>query len=170
MISFVKYWRLWSVSFSFGFFAICGGCGKMGIETFPSSWRESREKGGFVFSRWKEGLAIMVCYDVVVRKQESGQIASLYATRKHIWKINGNGQEFGWQVQTRDGQTAKFTLDGRDYDLAKGALFLVKTESGRTQVQQLNHDLSGARPTSDSLNVFIEKDPDVLKFLGARRR
>ncbi|MCX7044417.1 MAG: hypothetical protein NTX50_02885 [Candidatus Sumerlaeota bacterium] len=151
MISCVKYWRLWSVSFLFVFLAVCGGCGKMGIETYASSCSGIREKGGFTYSRWKEGLAIMVCYDIV-GMHESGQIPSNFALMKHVWRIKGSDREFGWQVETKDGRTAKFTLDGKDYDLTKGALFLVKTKAGGTQVQQLNHDLSGMQSTSDSLS------------------
>jgi hypothetical protein len=52
-------------------------------------------------------------------------------------------------VQTADGKTALFTIDNTSYDLADGALFLITTEDGQAEVQQLQRDLSGVQSRAD---------------------
>jgi hypothetical protein len=65
-----------------------------------------------------------------------------------------------------DGRTVKFSLDGKEYDLSKGNLFLVRTKGGKTEVEQLSRDLSAVNPDVESCKDFARKDPAVSKFVG----
>ncbi|HJZ58808.1 MAG TPA: hypothetical protein VKE74_27950 [Gemmataceae bacterium] len=57
-------------------------------------------------------------------------------------------------------------MDGKDYDLAKGTLFLVRTKGGKTEVEQLSRDLSAVQPEPESCKTFAQKDPAVSQLLG----
>lgn len=76
-----------------------------------------------------------------------------------------DGRRVDWRLETADGQTATFGIDGRSYDLSEGALFLVRTEDGDVQVQQLDRDLPKVHPTNESCQAFAETDPDVQDFI-----
>jgi hypothetical protein len=71
----------------------------------------------------------------------------------------------GWKLETTDGKTAMLSLNAQQYDLSKGALFLVKTAGGQTQVQQIKTDLSMIQPTNEGCKAFSEANPDVSNFI-----
>jgi len=49
-----------------------------------------------------------------------------------------DGRRVEWQVQTTDGETAQFWINNVDYDLGAGALFILTTRNGTTDVRQLS--------------------------------
>jgi len=54
-------------------------------------------------------------------------------------KLHANDKrEIEWSCLTHDGLKGKATIDGREYDLAKGGLFLVSTRDKKTKVRQLD--------------------------------
>ncbi len=125
------------------------------------------EQAGYVFLRWKEGLAIMIWHDAL----ESGEGSGSGSTADPIYRYQGyaaspGGPRFEWEVQTADGRTARFQINHTSYDLADGALFLITTEDGQTEVRQLQRDLSGVQPNHESIVAFARSDPDVAKFTG----
>jgi hypothetical protein len=77
-----------------------------------------------------------------------------------------DGRRFDYQLETRDGRSLQCRLNGEEYDLSQGALFLVKTKGGRTEVEQLRRDLSTVQPDPESCKDFVRKDPAVSQFLG----
>ena len=81
---------------------------------------------------------------------------------------SGDGRRFEWSMQTSDGRTVKGRLDGKEYDLAKGTLFLVKTKGGKTEVEQLSTDLSAVQPDAKNIEKFARKDAVLSKFLGIK--
>jgi len=122
----------------------------------------------YVFLQWKEGLEIMIWHDVL---GGSGEGKGSGSTTDPIYRYQGyaessDGRRFDWEVQTADGKTALFKIDDTRYDLADGRLFLVTTRGGRTEVRQLDRDLSGVQPDWESIVVFAKSDPDVAEFAG----
>jgi hypothetical protein len=88
-----------------------------------------------------------------------------------IWKEKGfesspDGRRFDWQLEKTDGRSVNCQVDGKEYDLAKGTLFLVKTKGGKTEVEQLSRDLSAVKPDTESCKDFARKDSTLSKFLG----
>jgi hypothetical protein len=69
-----------------------------------------------------------------------------------------------WTWLTPDNAGGRFTLNGADYDLAGGRLFLVSTKGREVRVRQLQRDLSKVRP--ESLQLFADSDPDVTRFIA----
>jgi hypothetical protein len=78
----------------------------------------------------------------------------------------GDGRRLEWSMETSDGRTVKCRLDGKEYDLAKGTLFLVRTKGGKTEAEQLSTDLSAVQTDAKSLEDFARKDAAVSKFLA----
>lgn len=78
-----------------------------------------------------------------------------------------DGFEFAWQINTEDGRTAEFMLDGQPYDLADGNLFLITIENGVLDVQQMERDLSGVAANHDGVTQFGLADPDISQFIEA---
>jgi hypothetical protein len=81
-----------------------------------------------------------------------------------------DGDRFEWEVETTDGQTARFRLDGEPYDLSDGTLFIVRIEAGRADVTQLERDLSDVEPNHTSIVAFARDDPDLVPLVGAPPR
>src|SRR5262249_15265738 len=77
-----------------------------------------------------------------------------------------DGRRFDWQLETTDRRGVKCRVDGKEYDLAKGALFLFKTRGGKTEVEQLSRDQSGVQREVASCTAFVRKEPAVSKLLG----
>jgi hypothetical protein len=81
---------------------------------------------------------------------------------------SGDGRRFEWSLETGDGRAVKCRLDGKEYHLAKGKLFLVKTKGGKTEVEQLSTDVSAVSTDAKSIEDFARMDSAVSKFLGIK--
>jgi hypothetical protein len=62
-------------------------------------------------------------------------------------KANGvlsavDGRMIDWSCPTRDGTSGTVTIAGQEFDLAKGALFLISLRGKRTKVDQVGLNLS----------------------------
>jgi hypothetical protein len=126
---------------------------------------------GFEFMRWEEGLAIMIWHDFLGNSGTSSTSESSGFTTDPIHKLQGyaeswDGHRFDWEVQTNDGRTAQFWLDGTPYDLSDGRLFIVTMKNGGADVTQLDRDLSRVQPNHSSCEAFARSDPDLARFIG----
>jgi len=86
--------------------------------------------------------------------------------RQEGYASASDGRRVDWLLETTDGKTATLLINDQQYDLSKGALFLIKTRGERIQVRQLNSDLSALEPTNESCETFAKTDPDVSGFIG----
>jgi hypothetical protein len=122
-------------------------------------------QASYVLLQWKEGLTVMIWHDFSASSRGSG------STSDPIYRYKGyaespGGHRFDWEVQTADGKTALFTIDGTRYDLAAGRLFIVTAQDGATLVRQLDRDLSSVQTNRESIVAFAKSDPDVAEFAG----
>jgi hypothetical protein len=150
---------------------VSSGCQQPAASQQPASpaGLSLAEGGGSVaFLRWKDGPAVMICSDI-----QGGTSSSRDSVSGPPWvrKVEGSasskdGRRFDWQLETTDGRSVRGRVDGKEYDLAKGALFLVKTKGGKTEVEQRRRDLSAVQPELESCRAFVRKDPAVSKLLG----
>jgi hypothetical protein len=69
-------------------------------------------------------------------------------------------------MDTMDGRSVRTLLDGKEYDLGKGNVFLVKTTGGKTEVEQLALDLSIVEPNHKSCEAYARKNEKLRKFPG----
>jgi hypothetical protein len=122
-------------------------------------------RAGFTFLRWEQGLEIMIWHDL-----DSSSNHGSGSTGDPVYRLSGSasspdGRRVDWQAQTMDGMAAQFWMDGVSYDLAKGALFVVTTRNGTTDVKQLFRDLSGIQADYDSCVAFAKGDPDLVRLI-----
>ncbi|VTS06831.1 hypothetical protein [Tuwongella immobilis] len=83
-----------------------------------------------------------------------------------------DGREIPWQVRTGDGKSGRATIDGVEYDLAQGCLFLVSTRDRKTQVRQVPRDPSGVThwDVERAVVQWAESDPEIREFVKAARK
>ena len=87
-------------------------------------------------------------------------------------KVEGNlrymgGTEIDWSCATQDGESGKVTIDGQEFDLTAGALFLVSTKDKTAHVQQLKTDpaqLETCKAATKFLDV-MKANPQMADFL-----
>jgi hypothetical protein len=80
----------------------------------------------------------------------------------------GGNRRLDWQIERTDGWNVKVRLSGKEYDASKGALFLVKIDGEKTEVEQLAKDVSAMQADPESVKEFARKDAAVSKFLGIK--
>jgi hypothetical protein len=127
------------------------------------------DKDGTVhFQRWKDGRAFMLCCDVAGGASSTGSGSS---GPPPVWKSQGSvsahdGRRVEWKLEITDGRNLKCWVNGKEYDLSKGGLFLVKTKGGKTEVEQVNQDLSAVPADVEGCKAYVRKDPAISKLLG----
>jgi hypothetical protein len=122
---------------------------------------------GYVYYRWKEGLALMIWHDIAGSSMSSGSGSTTDPVyRLHGYAESQDGRRLDWELQTSDGMTAQFEIDNTSYDLLDGALFIITTQGGETDVRQLERDLSDVQTNHESCLAFARSDPDLVKFIG----
>jgi hypothetical protein len=121
---------------------------------------------GFEYYRWEEGLALMIWHDAV----KSSYCGSHSATESPLFvlecsAISRADHGVDWHLETDDGATADFSIDDRPFDLEAGSVFIITTSTGEVEVVQLQRELSGVEPYSDSVTEFGLADPDIQAFI-----
>jgi hypothetical protein len=124
--------------------------------------------GTMVFYQTTEGPTIMICSDIV--PSSSGSSGSSggppWINKTEGFASAQDGRKLSWSLEQRGGQKMKCLLNEKEFDLEKGRLFLVKTSTTETTIEQLDQDLTGATPDAQNLKVFAAKNPTIGKFLG----
>jgi hypothetical protein len=124
---------------------------------------------GYLFYRWEQGLRLMIWHDA-----SSATSSGSGSTSDPIYRVEGQavypaGSTLNWTIETKDGQSAQFTLNGTNYDLSAGTLFLIRTSGGSIQVEQLRSDLSSVQLERDSILAFAQADPDIARLIEDTR-
>lgn len=128
------------------------------------------EGAGYLFYRWEQGLRLMIWHDATSATSSGSGSTSDPVYRVEGQAVYADGSTLSWTIETKDGQSAQFTLNGTGYDLSVGTLFLVSTRGGSPQVEQLHRDLSGVQPDQESILAFAQNDPDVTRFVEDNRQ
>jgi hypothetical protein len=124
---------------------------------------------GYLFYRWEQGLRLMIWHDA-----SSATSSGSGSTSDPIYRVEGQAvypddSTLNWTIETKDGQSAQFTLNGTNYDLSAGTLFLIRTSGGSIQVEQLRSDLSSVQLERDSILAFAQADPDIARLIEDTR-
>jgi hypothetical protein len=89
--------------------------------------------------------------------------------RGQIYAVDG--RKIPWSCTTQDGTSGAVAVDGQQFDLAKGAVFLVSAKEKKTTVQQLTVDipkLQGGR-VEDKLQSLEDTEPRIADFFKKAR-
>jgi hypothetical protein len=129
-------------------------------------------KGAVIYSQFKGrhkgalgGQTVVICCDF-----NGNPVSGPGDISKHQGSQTSTDgkRRLDWQTERTDGWNIKVRLNGKEYDASKGAVFLVKTEGEKTEVEQLAKDLLGLQPDPKSVEEFARKDAAVNKFLGIK--
>jgi hypothetical protein len=121
------------------------------------------------YLKWKEGASLLLVDDIFLGgSHHSGGSGS---TNNPIYSGSGSakaadGGAYKWQVETTDGKAVKFSIDGKEYDLSKGSLFVMKVKGDKTEVHQLKRDLSTIPFDTRKCEEALKKDAEVMKLLS----
>jgi hypothetical protein len=109
---------------------------------------------------WSErGLRLMIWHDAAEVSLVTETSGTARPARRLSGRATTGGQPlFDWEIETTDGRTARFRIDGIVYDLNEGAVFLIRSEGGRIEVDQLQRNLSIVQPDAEAVAHFAAND------------
>jgi hypothetical protein len=82
-----------------------------------------------------------------------------------------DNRQITWSCTTSDGARGAVVIDGQNFDLAKGAVFLVTLKDQKTTVDQVAVDMAKLQgsPVEQKLQAIGETEPRITAFLKASR-
>ena len=117
--------------------------------------------------KWGEGTAFLIYCDC---DSEGGSgprsSSSSHGAAAHAWIRSTDGRTVDWWCQTSDGINGEVRINGRKFKLEDGALFLVSTRGGQTQIEQYKRNLLEMVPDDKKLEGFTKEDPAVKQFIS----
>ena len=76
-----------------------------------------------------------------------------------------DGRHIDCRCATQDGRTGAVTINDKTFDLDQGALFLVSTISGQTQVRQLKREI--LKSAGEDLRDLAKNDQEIRDFFAS---
>jgi hypothetical protein len=119
------------------------------------------------FLRWKEGLVVLFVDDVKGSHSSHGSGSTDNPVHTETWSA-GAADTGGYQcvLETKDGKSANCRINGKEYDLSKGTLFVIKAKGDQVEVHQLKRDLTIIPFDVDGCREALEKDKEIRELLG----
>ena len=141
------------------------GCSGKSTPPGPSVTASVVEDLGFSFLKWKEGRAIMFVDNVGGGQAARGSGSAedlVYRGSGSSTSKDGHGYE--WTYETTDGKRVDLKIDGVDYDLDKGGMFVIHLAGDQVTVHQRDVDLSQLTLDHDECRTFLKGKSDLLKL------
>jgi hypothetical protein len=114
--------------------------------------------------QWQEGLTFLLVEPAWARTDRSGDF---YSQTGGAWDAAGD-QRYEWHLRTADGKTATFRIvPGKEYDLSKGAVFVIKATEDKVEVHQLSRRLPTEPIGKKVADEYIKNDAEIRKIMGA---
>ena len=70
------------------------------------------------------------------------------------------------RLETKDGKTAICRINGKEYDLSNGTLFVIKAKGEQVEVHQLKRDVATIPFDTNDCKEPIQTDAEIRKLLG----
>ncbi len=143
------------------------GCGTGTTPPGADTLYTSAPGMNIVYLRWKEGLTVLFVDDVKGGHSSGGSGSTDNPVYTKIVSA-GSPDSGGYkcQLETKDGKSAICGINGKDYDLSKGTLFVIKAKGEQVEVYQLKRDLTKIPFDTHDCKDPIEKDAEIRKLLG----
>jgi hypothetical protein len=143
------------------------GCQPSSAPKSPTGGIQEIGKGTIAFYRWEQGQTVMIGTDIRFGSTSSGEsVTGPPWVRKQEGSIAGqDGRTLAWRLEHKEGQKITCRLNGTDFDLEKGNLFLVKSSDGKIEIEQTSQDLSAVKIDSESFKDFVRKNPAVNELI-----
>ena len=145
----------------FGF--IFSACSQAEMVPDPETVSGVYVHAGYEYYQWEEGLRVMIWHGGVNHLNCSSFTNGQYETECQGEAVGNH--TVTWRLETKDGETAKFTISGKLFDLSAGKLFVIQSSSGDLDVKQLKRDLSDVQADAGSVTEFGLSDPTILAFI-----
>jgi hypothetical protein len=152
--------------------AACGsivvGCRVQGSSSppGPASMTSSGSGFNFTYLQWKDGLSVIFVDDLSGGHSSHGS----GSTQNSVYVVEGSAGTdalgYKWRLDTSDGKSATVEIEGTGYDLANGALFVMKAKDGKVVVHQLKLDTSAVPFHVNSTREALAKNEEVQKVFG----
>jgi hypothetical protein len=127
-----------------------------------SCWSNAHMDGlHFAMTKFQGGLTVMV----VDRLNGSSHVAGKSDTQQSVTTARvttPNGPDLEWRLASRDGHNGELQINGRDFDLAQGTLFVLEARGNEIEVHQLQHDLTGLACNIPAATAFVNEHRDEL--------
>ncbi|MBC8875270.1 MAG: hypothetical protein H8E44_38090 [Planctomycetes bacterium] len=78
--------------------------------------------------------------------------------------LTTDGRRVEYRCETDNGTVAKVIIDGTAYDSTKGSLFLISTQSEKTQVKQLVADVRNIPREAEAIRDYALGNPEIAAF------
>ena len=118
------------------------------------------------FLRWTEGLMVLFVDDV--KGHHSSRGSGSTDNSIHISTVSAGFPDAGGykcQIETKDGKLANCRINGNEYDLSNGTLFVIKDKGEQVEVHQLKRDLTKIPFDANNCRDPIQKDAEIRKLL-----
>jgi hypothetical protein len=78
-----------------------------------------------------------------------------------------DGRLISWQCSTRDAKTGRVVIDGKEFDLTRGGLFLVSAKETPAKIEQVAVDAAQLQAGSDTKNFpeLAKADARIAAFI-----
>ncbi len=167
MSSFKECCRLCLVmSIGFAWVVSLSGCGVRTTPPGPTSLGTSVPGMTITFLRWKQGLTVLFVDDVKGGHGSAGS-GSTDDTMHTSTVSAGDPDSGGYKclLETKDGISAICRINGKEYDLANGTLFVIKSKGEQVEVRQLKRDLTKIPFDAADCRAPIGQDAEIRKLL-----
>jgi hypothetical protein len=104
-------------------------------------------------------LAASACSDGTSSGEGNGSFTGELVTQ--------DGRKFAWSCSTSDGVSGTVMIDGQNFKLRDGAVFLVRTNEPKAKVQQLAVEMSKLQnplPPDRPLEAWGKVEPRIAEF------
>jgi len=155
------------VSIGFDWVIAVASCGPRSTPPGADSIGTSAPGMSISYLRWKEGLMVLFIDDV--KGAHSSQGSGSTDNPVHTAKVTAGSPEAGGyecQIDTTDGKSARCSINGKEYDLSKGTLFVIKAKGEQAEVNQLKRDLTTIPFDAQGCREPLQKDAEIRKLLG----
>ena len=136
----------------------CNGT-STGLPPKPESvYGETARNEHYTFLAWKNGLRLLVVDDFrgpINRRSDF----SLGNDSPYVFGENVKTEEveMSWTIQTRNGRTGRFIIEGDEYDLTNGAVFVARQGVDGFVVEQIDADVSLLVMKTEEIGSFVIK-------------
>jgi len=145
--------------------AACGCSSNLPKGFMPSAFGTAEGRVSVELLRWPNGPNVMICTDITGGGSSGGTSVSgpPWIATARGYQSGKDGRRVEWELESKDGRSVDCRLNGKNYDLKNGALFVVT--GPKMQVEQISRDLSGVQADVESCKSFVHHDPAVSKLL-----
>ena len=117
---------------------------------------------------WSDGRTVVAVWTDA--SSGSSSLAPRVATRAEGFVFEGHhrgpdGRHVDCRCSTPDGCTGTVTINDKTCDLARGDLFLVSTQGGRTEIRQLKRDTLKLGP--ENLKDLARTDREIQDYFSS---